>query len=131
MAGRWAFTDLIDRQAVHIVMFDIGWAGGLSEAKKIATLAEAHALPIAPHDCTGPVVLTTSTHLAVNAPNALVQETVRAYYTGWYGEIVTQIPQIAQGRIRPPAGAGLGTALQPGITSRASASSRLTSAADL
>jgi galactonate dehydratase len=131
LAGRWAFSDLIDRQAVQIVMFDIGWVGGLSEAKKIATLAEAHALPIAPHDCTGPVVLTASTHLAVNAPNALVQETVRAYYTGWYPEVVTEIPQIENGRIKPPSGAGLGTALQPGIASRDGASSRITRAADL
>ncbi len=41
-------------------------------------------LPVAPHDCTGPIVLIASTHLSINAPNALIQETVRAYYSGWY-----------------------------------------------
>ncbi|HEX2109541.1 MAG TPA: enolase C-terminal domain-like protein, partial [Rubrobacteraceae bacterium] len=49
---------------------------GLGEAKKIATMAEAYHLPVAPHDCTGPVVLAASTHLCVNLPNALTQETV-------------------------------------------------------
>ena len=131
LAGRWSFRDLIASQAVGVVMFDIGWCGGLSEAKKIATLAESHSLPIAPHDCTGPVVLTAATHLAVNAPNALVQETVRAYYLGWYRDVVTEIPCIDHGFIAPPDGPGLGTALQPGITQRAGAIVRTTTARDL
>ena len=55
-------------------MLDLAWCGGLSEARKIAAMAEAWKLPIAPHDCTGPVVLAASTHLSLNAPNALIQE---------------------------------------------------------
>ena len=131
LAGRWAFADLIESGAAQIIMFDIGWVGGLSEAKKIATLAETHHLPIAPHDCTGPVVLTASAHLSINAPNALVQETVRAYYTGWYTEVVTALPHIASGLITPPSAPGLGVALQPDVTTRADASVRITSAGDL
>jgi L-alanine-DL-glutamate epimerase-like enolase superfamily enzyme len=70
---------------------------------------------VAPHDCTGPVVWTASTHLSVNAPNALIQETVRAYYSSWYRDLVTELPVIEDGRIRPPEGPGLGTELQPGL----------------
>ena len=55
-------------------------------------MAEAHQFPVAPHDCTGPIVLVASTHLSLNAPNALLQESVRAYYTGWYTELVTDLP---------------------------------------
>jgi galactonate dehydratase len=131
LAGRWAFAELFAKHAAQIIMFDIGWVGGLSEAKKIATMAEAHHLPIAPHDCTGPVVLTASSHLAINAPNALVQETVRAYYTGWYAEVVTALPHISDGLITPPPGPGLGIALQPDLAQRADAAVRVTSAADL
>ena len=61
-------------------MFDVGWTGGLSESKKIATMAEAYQLPVAPHDCTGPILLTASVHLSMNCPNTLVQEVVRAFY---------------------------------------------------
>jgi galactonate dehydratase len=118
LSTRWAFRNLMAREAARIVMFDIGWVGGLSEAKKIATMAEAHDLPVAPHDCTGPVVLTASTHLAVNVPNAMIQETVRAYYSGWYRDIVTALPVIAEGHIAPPPGPGLGTALLPGLERR-------------
>ena len=104
LAGRPAFAELMRRRAARIVMFDIGWVGGIGEAKKIATLAESHDLPIAPHDCTGPVVLTAGTNLSMNAPNALVQETVRAYYTGWYADIVTELPVVSGGADQPAAG---------------------------
>jgi galactonate dehydratase len=124
LGGRWAFRDLLELRAVGVVMFDLGWVGGLSEAKKIAAMAEAYHLPIAPHDCTGPVVLTASVHLSLNAPNALVQEIVRAYYYGWYPELVTALPEIEHGSIKPLTGSGLGTRLQPDIRKRAGATVR-------
>ena len=65
LAGRQAFATMLQRKAARIVMFDIGWVGGISEAKKIASLAETHDVPIAPHDCTGPVVLTAGTALSI------------------------------------------------------------------
>jgi galactonate dehydratase len=131
LAGRQAFASMIRLGAARIVMFDVGWVGGLGEAKKIATLAEAHDLPIAPHDCTGPVVLTAATNLSLNAPNAVLQETVRAYYTGWYRDIVTEVPAVADGSISALTGPGLGTALRPGVPRRDDARVRVTTATDL
>src|ERR1700759_3324835 len=131
LAGRWTFRRLMETGAARIIMFDIGWGGGLSEGRASAPLAESYELPIAPHDCTGPVVLTASTHLTASAPNALVQETVRAYYLGWYGDIVTTLPTIADGRIAPPPGPGLGTALRPELFERDDASIRTTTATAL
>lgn len=118
LGTRWGFRELFQKHAVSVCMLDVGWTGGLSEAKKIATLAEAHALPVAPHDCTGPVLLTASVHLAMNCPNTLVQEVVRAFYYDWYGKLVTELPPIEQGTIRAPSGPGLGTRLQPGLAKR-------------
>jgi len=125
MSGRWAFRELMERGAVGVVMLDVSWCGGLSEAKKIATMAESYQLPVAPHDCTGPVVLTASTHLSLNLPNALVQETVRAYYTGWYRELVTALPDVRDGTVAPPPGPGLGTALLPDLHRRPDAHRRV------
>ncbi len=118
LGTRWAFRELFQKQAVSVCMLDVGWTGGLSEAKKIATMAEAYALPVAPHDCTGPVLLTASVHLAMNCPNTLVQEIVRAFYYDWYGKLVTALPPLENGTIRAPAGPGLGTRLQPGLAQR-------------
>jgi len=118
VATRWGFREVLARNAARIIMLDLSWCGGISEAKKIAAMAEAYQLPIAPHDCTGPVVLTASTHLAINAPNALIQETVRAYYTGWYRELVTELPTVRDGYVTPPPGPGLGTELLPDLPAR-------------
>ncbi len=118
LGSRWAFRDLFNKNAVSICMLDVGWTGGLSEAKKIASMAEANSLPIAPHDCTGPVLLTASVHLALNAPNTLVQEIVRAFYYDWYKKFVTQLPPIENGFISAPDGPGLGIELLPEVSLR-------------
>jgi len=118
LATRWSYREVLDRNAAGIVMVDVSWTGGVSEAHKIASLAEVYQRPVMFHDCTGPVVLTASTHLSMNAPNALVQEMVRAFYYGWYGELVTQLPSIRDGYITPPTGPGLGIELRPDLTAR-------------
>ena len=88
-------------------------AADLSEARKIAAMAEAWHLPVAPHDCTGPVVLCASTHLSLNAPNALVQESVRAYYRTWYRDLVTALPEMENGYDHGAAGAGTRARARP------------------
>jgi len=124
LATRHAFRDLLARDAVDYVMVDLSWCGGISEAKKIATLAETHQRPIAPHDCTGPVVLIASLHLGLNSPNAIFQEMVRAYTTGWYRELVTELPRVENGQMLAMPGPGLGTELAPGLKQRADATVR-------
>ncbi len=118
VATRWAFREMLERHAVSIVMLDIAWVGGLSEARKIANLAEAHHLPFAPHDCTGPVTLMASVHLCMHGPNALIQETVRAFNHGWYPRLVTALPRIEAGYVYAPTVPGLGLALLPEVFER-------------
>lgn len=126
LASRWGFRDLLETDAAGVVMLDISWCGGLSEARKIAAMAEAWHLPVAPHDCTGPVVLAASTHLSLNAPNALVQESVRAFYRTWYRDLVTALPEVENGMIAVPPGPGLGMGLNPDLE-KAFTTSRKTS----
>lgn len=126
LGSRWAFRDLLLTDAAGIVMFDLAWCGGLSEARKIASMAEAWHLSVAPHDCTGPVVFTASTHLSLNATNALVQESVRAFYRGWYAEVMTALPTVKAGYVTVPPGPGLGCELAPDIDCRFSVSRRFT-----
>jgi galactonate dehydratase len=131
LGSRWAFRDLLETGAAGVIMLDISWCGGLSEARKIAAMAEAWHLPVAPHDCTGPVVLAASTHLSLNAPNALVQESVRAFYKTWYRDLVTALPEVKNGMITVPPGPGLGMELNPEIDRAFTALRRVTDASSL
>lgn len=115
LGGRGQFRELLELGACDYVMYDIGWVGGLSEARKIAAMAEAWHRPVAPHDCTGPVIFAASVHHVINATNALVQEVVRAFYYGWFPEVVTELPPLEDGRLRPLEGPGLGLALRPEV----------------
>jgi galactonate dehydratase len=121
LASRQVFKQLIDKRAASVIMIDLAWCGGLSEARKIANLAEASELPVTLHDCTGPIVYAASCALSATLPNASYQEMVRAYATGWYTEIVADLPPVTAGRVAPLDGPGLGLSLKPDLFSRADA----------
>jgi L-alanine-DL-glutamate epimerase-like enolase superfamily enzyme len=129
--GRADFRGLLELEALAMVIMDVTWCGGVSEARKIAAMAEAWHVPVAFHDCTGPVALTVSTHLALNTRNCWVQEIVRAFYFGWYHRFVTALPPIVKGEITVPDGPGLGIALQPDIVRRKDARVRRTTDKDV
>jgi galactonate dehydratase len=131
LSGRASFLELLRKGAVDYVMTDLSWCGGISEGKKIATMAEAFQRPVAPHDCTGPIVFAAGIHLALNIPNAVFMESVRAYYSTWYRDLVTVMPRIEQGQIHPFTGPGLGTELNPDMLTRPDAVIRITRAGDL
>ena len=118
LVGVTAYRELLRRGSAGIVIVDPCWSGGISEARRVGFLAESHGVPVAPHDCTGPVSLAACAHLAVHLPNAVRQEFVRAQYYGWYQELVTELPPIIDGQIRVPAKPGLGLELLPDVTRR-------------
>ena len=118
LGARYEHKQILEAGAAGIIMPDLSWCGGLTEAKKIAALADTYHRPVAPHDCSGPVALMACIHLCLNVPNALIQETVRAFYSGWYKELVTVLPKIAHGHVYPPEGPGLGTDLLPEVFER-------------
>ena len=129
--SRADFRQLLELEALSMVIMDLSWCGGLSEARKVGNMAESYHVPVAFHDCTGPVVLTVSTHLALHTRNCWVQEVVRAFYYGWYHRFVTELPPIVKGEITVPPGPGVGTALQPDVLKRKDVHVRRTTAADI
>lgn len=124
LSYKWGFKDYLQTGVAGVVMLDLSWCGGLSEARKIAAMADAWQLPVAPHDCTGPVVWAASAQLSLHAPNALVQESVRAFYSGWYRELVTELPTVSQGQISLNDKPGLGLELLPDLHLRPDATVR-------
>jgi galactonate dehydratase len=111
--GRFAFRELLEKSAADVVMLDVAWTGGISEAIKIAHLASAYELPVTPHNCGGPVSHVVNAHFSAHIRNLSLLETVRAFYTELFPEIVTTnlIPE--SGTLPLPSGPGFGVELRP------------------
>lgn len=118
LTTRYEYRPVLEKQAADIIMIDPTWAGGITESKKIATMAETFKRPVALHDCTGPFTLMAGIHLAINATNAVYQETVRAYLRITYPDMVTEGNNVEEGHILAPTRPGIGTTLLPDIRTR-------------
>lgn len=118
LSGALSFRQMFSAGAFDYAMLDLGWCGGLTEGRKISALAESYNIPIAPHDCTGPVLLWAGLHLGLHTPAGLFQEVVRANLASWYKDIVTALPTIDNGYAMLPTAPGIGTALKPEVKLR-------------
>jgi L-alanine-DL-glutamate epimerase-like enolase superfamily enzyme len=115
---RFAFRPVIERQAADIIMLDIGWTGGLTEARKIAALAETYQLPVAPHNPGGPVSHLVAAHFCASVYNLFIMESVRAFYLTWFNDCLTNNLVPVDGSFPLPPGPGLGTELRPELLAR-------------
>ena len=86
--SRFGFQELLSRQAAHVLQPDLVYAGGFMETKKIAAMAEAHYVSIAPHNCDGPGRLMASIHLCANIPNFLILESFADFDVPWRSALV-------------------------------------------
>jgi len=71
---KFEFRDILALQALDIIQPDICVCGGVMEMKKIAAMAEAHYVMVAPHNPMGPLATTINVHFAASTPNFLVLE---------------------------------------------------------
>jgi len=122
---RYQHRRFIESGAARIVMPDLVWTGGISETHKIAVLASAHQLPIAPHDCTGPVNMFACAHICMSAPNAMIMEFSRAEHRGWYGTFISPNVEVRDGHLHAPQAPGIGAVLRPEVRDRADATVRV------
>ena len=75
---RWDFVPILENELADFIMPDVTWTGGISEIKKIATMAEAYYVPISPHDASGPINVLAGAHAMASVPNHYRVETSRA-----------------------------------------------------
>ncbi len=74
LMSKWAYRELIEKQAVKIVQPDICHVGGITEGRKIAAMAEVYFASVAPHNPLGPISLASCLQLDACIPNFLAQE---------------------------------------------------------
>lgn len=125
-SGNLGYRALFEHDAVDTAILDLGWCGGITQGRRAAALAASHGLPVALHDCTGPIALATAVHLATATPNVEVQEVARAFYHGWYQDIATGLPELRDGMITAGSAPGHGIDLAPGFLSRTDTFRRVT-----
>lgn len=118
LMSRYQFRRFIETGAARVIMPDVSWCGGISEAVKIAQMASAHQLPIAPHDCVGPVTMFASAHVWASQVNVMVMEYNRAMHRGWYGKFVDPNLRVEGGYAFAPDVPGIGTSLRPEVRDR-------------
>src|SRR5215213_5405421 len=104
------FAELIAKNAVDILQPDVCHVGGMLEAKKIAGMAHARLLPVAPHNPTGPVMNAMTLHLAAAIPNFSIFETVMIDVP-WRRELVRESLTFDNGELLVPTMPGLGVEL--------------------
>lgn len=110
---RYGFRDLIEKQAVDIIMPDIPKCCGLSEGRKIANMAEVYYIPMAPHNVCGPLGTIASCHVCASIPNFLVLEWHWLGRDHWNELVITDKPIIENGYITMPDKPGLGVEINP------------------
>jgi galactonate dehydratase len=104
---RWDFVPVLENRLADFVMPDVTWTGGISELKKIATMAEAYYVPISPHDAAGPVNLVAGGHVMLTVPNFYRIESSRHDLSS-YNRFLTAPLDNRHGRLTLPPGPGLG-----------------------
>jgi 2-dehydro-3-deoxyphosphogalactonate aldolase len=108
LVTKYEFARLLEKQAAQIIQFDVAQCGGITEAKKIATMAEAHYAVIAPHMYCSPVAAAAASHVCTCSPNFMIQE---ANQGALFPKLAKDPPVIKNGYITPPVGPGLGIEL--------------------
>jgi L-alanine-DL-glutamate epimerase-like enolase superfamily enzyme len=107
-ANIWGLRPLIERELVDVVQPDTGRAGGITQMKKIAAMAEAHGIMLAPHSGSlGPIAEYAALHVMAAVPNALMLERVEIDWPG-RSEVITPVPQQVDGHLAVPNAPGLG-----------------------
>ena len=113
MFSRWDFKNLLNDGYVDILQPDLSHAGGISECKKIAAMAEAYDVAVAPHCPLGPIALASCVQLDACTPNAIIQEQSVGIHYNKGNDVLDYLsdPKVFEyknGFIEIPSGPGLG-----------------------
>ena len=114
LTTKYEFARLLALGAAQIVQPDLGRAGGILEAKKIAAIAETHHALVAPHCYCGPIAAAANIQLAATLPNFLILEAIKDW-TGFHADLLETPLVLDDGDTLVPTSPGLGVALNEDV----------------
>jgi galactonate dehydratase len=112
LATRFRFREMFEARAVDVVMYDVTWCGGISEAKKISDMADTYKIPASPHTGGGPVLWFASIHVATSLTNFYIMESVFHLYNDVFPHFIKNVPAPVNGYVTAPETPGLGVELR-------------------
>jgi galactonate dehydratase len=104
---RFEFVPVLEQRLADFIMPDVTWTGGISELKKISTMAEAYYVPVSPHDASGPINVMAGAHVMMTVPNFYKLETMRSKLTA-YDAFIAEPLTCIDGNLQVPRTPGLG-----------------------
>jgi galactonate dehydratase len=105
LLSRWEFRQVLEKQAAAFLQPDASHAGGITELKKIANMAEVYYIHMMPHCAIGPVALAACLQVDAVTPNFLMQESVGP---DWLMDVVETPWTVVNGYVELPTSPGLG-----------------------
>ncbi len=114
LTTRFEFARVIENRAASILQPNLGRSGGILETKKIAAMAEAYHIQIAPHCYCGPIVAAANIQLAVTLPNFLILEAIKTF-DGFHETLLNKKIEWADGHVIPSTDPGLGYELNEAV----------------
>jgi galactonate dehydratase len=114
LTTRWEFARVIENRAAAILQPDLGRSGGILETKKIAAMAEAWHIQIAPHCYCGPIVAAANIQLAATLPNFLILEAIKTF-DGFHEKLLKKKIEWQDGKVIPSKEPGLGVELDEAV----------------
>ncbi len=114
LTTKWEFARLIAHRAAAILQPNAGRSGGILETKKIAAMAEAAQIQIAPHCYCGPLVAAANIQVAVTLPNFLILESIKTW-DGFHAELLETKIEWQDGHVIPSTEPGLGVTLREDV----------------
>ncbi len=114
LTSKYEFARVIEQGAAAILQMNLGRVGGLLEAKKIAGMAEAHYVQLAPHLYCGPIVGAANVQLAACSPNFLILESI-GDWGGFHAQLLKTPMRWEAGHVLPPTEPGLGVELDEAV----------------
>ena len=121
IATRYEIKDFLEKRALDILMFDICWCGGPTEAKKMCDMADAYNIPASPHTAGGPLLWLASMHLCTAIPNFSYMESNYWKYTHQFPYFLNNVPVPVDGYVTAPEAPGLGAEIKPELFTRGDA----------
>ncbi|WP_174292147.1 galactonate dehydratase, partial [Sphingomonas bacterium] len=115
--SRWDFKRVFEANCVDIIQPDLSHAGGISECRRIAAMAEAYDVALAPHCPLGPLALAACLQVALTSPNFVIQEmSLGIHYNADGADLLTYLVDpsvfdVRDGMVAAPEAPGLGVTI--------------------